>query len=118
MSRIRKRGGCSLSNFHANVGSSLHPCVHFCVENREEPVAVVLVLEEKGGQGREGEGGEGESHARLLDLWILNSASPHQREENSTQKLSIICTRIAPQPPLTQGVTSMFYNIYVATNTT
>ena len=43
-----------LSNFLANFGSSLHPCVHFCVENREEPVAVVLVLEEKGGQGREG----------------------------------------------------------------
>ena len=45
-----------LSNFLANFGSSVYTCDRFCVENREEPVAVVLVLEEKRGQGREGRG--------------------------------------------------------------
>ena len=58
-----------LSNFLANFGSSVHPCVHFCVENREEPVAVVLVLEEKGGeiveQEEEGEDKVGEEKNKL-----------------------------------------------------
>ena len=58
MRRIRKRRRLCAPSISGELSCQFwffsSYIVHFCVENREEPVAVVLVLEEKRGQGREG----------------------------------------------------------------